>query len=176
MSLIQQVEPADASGVVAEVYQQADKMMGYVPNALKMHSVNPLVLEQLFTYMATVMQHPTLSGKLFAAIRMLVSVDQRCDYCIDLNEGMLINMYGMSANEVADMKVNPEDVGFDEKEKALLLYTLKAIRDSNSVGEEEILYLRDIGCDDLEIYDALRHGAGQVMGDILLNAFKVEKE
>lgn len=176
MSLIQQVEQADATGSVAEVYQQAEQMMGYVPNALKMHSINPLMLEQLFTYMGTVMQHPTLSGKLFAAIRMLVSVDQACEYCIDLNQGMLINAYGMSADEVAAMKLNPESCGFDEKEKALLLYTLKATRDSTGVGERDVQQLRDIGCTDLEIYDALRHGAGQVMGDILLNAFQVEKE
>ena len=176
MSLITQVEIVDASGTVADVYQQAEKMMGYVPNALKMHSVNPFMLEQLFSYMGTVMQHETLSGKLFAAIRMLVSVDQKCDYCIDLNEGMLINAYGMSADEVSAMKENPEDCGFDEKEKALLLYTLKATRDSNSANESDVQQLRDIGCTDLEIYDALRHGANQVMGDILLNAFKVEKE
>ena len=176
MSLITQVEAGDASGIVAEVYQQAEQMMGYVPNALKMHSVNPFMLQQLFTYMGTVMQHETLSGKLFAAIRMLVSVDQKCDYCIDLNEGMLINAYGMSADEVAAMKANPEDCGFDEKERALLLYTIKATRDSNGVGEADIQILRDIGCTDLEVYDSLRHGAGQVMGDILLNAFKVEKD
>jgi len=176
MSLLAQVEQADATGVVAEVYQQAEQMMGYVPNALKMHSINPFMLEQLFTYMGTVMQHETLSGKLFAAIRMLVSVDQKCDYCINFNEGMLINAYGVSADVVAAMKANPEGCGFDEKEKALLLYTIKATRDSNGVGETDIQQLRDIGCSDLEIYDALRHGANQVMGDILLNAFQVEKE
>ena len=176
MSLLTQVEQADATGVVAEVYQQAEQMMGYVPNALKMHSINPFMLEQLFTYMGSVMQHETLSGKLFAAIRMLVSVDQKCDYCIDLNEGMLINTYGMSVDEVMAMKENPENCGFDEKEKGLLLYTIKATRDLNGVGEADIQALRDSGCTDLEIYDALRHGAGQVMGDILLNAFKVEKD
>jgi len=176
MSLITQVEIEDASGTVAEVYQQAEQMMGYVPNALKMHSVNPFMLEQLFSYMGTVMQHETLSGKLFAAIRMLVSVDQKCDYCIDFNEAMLINSYGMSADEVAVMKANPEDCGFDEKERSLLLYTIKATRDSDGVDAADVQQLRDAGCTDLEIYDALRHGANQVMGDILLNAFKVEKE
>jgi len=56
MSLLTQVEQADATGVVAEVYQQAEQMMGYVPNAQKkMHSFNPFMLEQLLTYMGTVM-------------------------------------------------------------------------------------------------------------------------
>ena len=176
MSLISEVEPGEATGAVAEVYQQAEQMMGFVPNALKMHSINPLMLEHLFTYIGTVMQHPSLSGKLFAAIRMLVSVDQKCDYCIGLNEGMLINNYGLSADEVAAMKANPEDAALDEKEKALLLYTIKATRDANGVGETDIQQLRDIGCTDPEIYDALRQGATQVMGDIMLNAFKVEND
>jgi len=56
---------------------------------------------------------------MFAAIRMLVSVDQKCDYCINLNEGMLINADSMSADEVAAMKVDPEQCGFDQKRKSL---------------------------------------------------------
>jgi uncharacterized peroxidase-related enzyme len=176
MSLITEIEQADATGAVAEVYQQAEEIMGYVPNALKMHSVNPPMLAQQFNYIGLIMQHATLSGKLFAAIRMMISVDQKCEYCIDLNVGMLINMYGMTADEVADLRANPEGSNLAAKEKALLLYTIRATKDANSVGETDIQQLRDLGCTDLEIYDAPRHGASQVMMDIMLNSFKGEKE
>ncbi len=174
MSLIHQVEPHDATGDVEEIYQGAQQMIGYVPNALKLHSINPMKLGHLWEYMGSIMQHPTLSAQLFTMIRMLVSIGQKCDYCVGLNEGMLINQYGISEEEVRALKENPEDAPLDEKEKVLLLITLKAVNDSNSIKSEDIQSLRDKGCTDQEIYDAIGHGANQVWGDIMLNAFKVE--
>lgn len=174
MSLIQQVEPQDAKGKVDEVYQGALQMMGYVPNALKLHSINPMKLEHLWQYLGSIMQHPTLSGQLFAMIRMLVSMEQKCEYCVGLNAGMLINEYGLSEDDVQALKKNPENAPLSEKEKALLLLTLKAVNQSNSITSEDVQSLREKGCTDVEIYDAVGHGANQVWGDIMLNAFKVE--
>lgn len=176
MSLLDQIEVEAASGSTAEIYQMAGQMMGYVPNALKMHSVNPPMLENMWQYMGYVMNHPTLSGEFFTCIRMLVSIRYQCEYCVHMNEAMLINMSGYTAEQVAGIKSDPSTVPLSEKEKALLLYVLMAIADSNAVGEPEANALREIGCTDVEIYDALRHGANQVMGDILLNAFKVPIE
>ena len=176
MSLLSKVELNEATGKTAEIYQQAEQMMGYVPNALKMHSINPAMLEHLWEYMGTVMDHPTLSGELFTCIRMLVSVRYDCQYCIHMNESMLMNMSGYTAEQIAAIKQDPASAPLLEKEKALLDYVIRAVRDSNAVDERDVDKLRAHGCTDLEIYDALRHGANQVMGDILLNAFKVEPE
>ena len=176
MSLLEQIETEAASGSTAEIYQMAEQMMGYVPNALKMHSVNPPMLENMWAYMGSVMNHPTLSGELFTCIRMLVSIRYKCEYCIHMNEGMLINMSGYTAEQVAGIKSDPSTVPLSDKEKALLLYVLMAVANSNAVGETEVQALREVGCTDAEIYDALRHGANQVMGDILLNAFKIPIE
>ncbi|MCW8964414.1 MAG: hypothetical protein OQL16_11515 [Gammaproteobacteria bacterium] len=176
MGLLTEVEAAEATGKTAEIYQQAEQMMGYVPNALKMHSVNPPMLEHMWEYMGTVMNHPTLSGELFTCIRMLVSIRYQCEYCIHMNESMLINMSGYTLEQVAAIKQAPETAPLLDKEKALLAYVVTAVEDSNAVGETEIETLRAHGCSDVEIYDALKHGANQVAGDILLNAFKVELE
>lgn len=176
MSLLSKVETEEATGKTADIYQQAEQMMGYVPNALKMHSINPAMLEHLWEYMGTIMDHPTLSGDLFTCIRLLVSERYECEYCINMNEVMLINMSGYTREQIDAMKQDPATAPLLDKEKALLAYVVKAVADSNAVGEDEIHALRAVGCTDEEIYDALRHGANQVAGDILLNAFKVEQE
>lgn len=176
MSLLTQIEPDDAEGDVAEIYDLAHEMMGYIPNALKMHTVNPQGLKMLWDYMGSVMNHPSLSPELFTCIRMLVSINQHCEYCISMNENMLMNMSGYTAEQVVAIKEDPVNAPLDGKELALLKYVLEAVEDSLSVDEEDIDKLRRAGCTDVEIYDALKHGAHQVMGDILLNAFNVPIE
>lgn len=174
MSLLTEVAPEAATGTVAEIYKMAEEMMGAIPNGIKVHSVNPAMMKMFWDYLGYVMNHPTLSGELFTCIRMLVSIQYKCEYCIRLNEGMLMNMSGYTAEQIAEIKIDPMNAPLTDKEKALLAYVIEATEDANAVGANEVDKLRREGCTDMEIYDALRHGANQVMGDILLNAFKVE--
>jgi len=176
MSLLKTIELDQAEGTVAETYQEVEKVLGFVPNALKMYSTNPVMLGLRWEGIGYYLRHPTLSGSLFACIRLLVSVGQRCDYCINLNTGMLVNQLGVKPEQIEEMRENPEHAPLNDKEKALLLFVVRAVRDSNGVAPSEIESLRGLGCTDLEIFDALSHGAQQVAGDILLNAFKVEND
>ena len=71
---------------------------------------------------------------------------------------------------------DPEQVPLDDEEKALLLYVVRTTADSNAASNADIDALRKMGCSDMEIFDALHHGARQVAADIMLNAFKVEND
>lgn len=176
MSLLKTIEPTQAEGKLAEIYQQVKATIGFIPNAFKISSINPTLLEQQWQALGYYFQHPTLSGKLFASIRLLVSINERCKYCIDVNVGLLLNNFGVTPDQLAAMQENPQQAPLDEKEKHLLLFVLKAIADSNSTSEADIQVLHSHGCTDLEIYDALSHGTRQVAGDIMINALKVEHD
>jgi AhpD family alkylhydroperoxidase len=176
MSLLKTIEPAQAEGKLAEIYQQVKATIGFIPNGFKMSSINPTLLEQQWQAMGYYFRHPTLSGKLFASIRLLVSITQQCKYCVDLNYGILLKQLGVTPEQLAAMQENPQNAPLEEKEKHLLLFVLKAVSDSNSTSEADIQVLRSQDCTDLEIYDALSHGARQVAGDIMLNALKVERD
>ena len=58
----------------------------------------------------------------------------------------------------------------------MLQFVMKGIGDSNSITAQDIEDLKQLGCSEREIFDALAHGAWQVAGDIMLNAFKVERD
>ncbi len=176
MSLLKTIEPAQAEGKLAELYQQVKATIGFIPNAFKMSSINPTLLEGRWQTLSYYFQHPTLSGKLFASIRLLVSITKQCKYCVEVNSGLLLNMFGVTPDQLIAMRENPQKVPLEEKEKHLLLFVLKAVADSNSTSEADIQVLRSHGCTDLEIYDALSHGAQQVAGDIMINALKVERD
>jgi alkylhydroperoxidase family enzyme len=83
---------------------------------------------------------------------------------------------GMSMEQIDAIQADPSQAPLDDKEKALLLYTLKAVNASNEVGEQDIAALREAGASDLEIFDALEHGADQLAGDVMINALKIEND
>jgi len=53
---------------------------------------------------------------------------------------------------------------------------LKAVTHSNSVSAADIAHIREQGYSDHDILDAITHGARMAASDIIINAFKVEKD
>lgn len=176
MSLIHTVDPQQAEGTVARIYKEVREMFGFVPNGLKLDSVNPERMEQHWSAIGATLRHPSLSQTFFTCVRYLVSEVQRCEYCIGVNAGMLINMHGVDAETVGRMAGDPTLAPLDEKEKALLLFALRMTRDSNSSRPEDIAALKSAGCSEREIYDAVSSAAQMVAGDIVLNTFKVQPD
>jgi uncharacterized peroxidase-related enzyme len=176
MSILQTVTPENATGEVAEIYAQIRNAWGHVPTAIQVFSANPALLKHQWEYYGSIMQHPRLSMPLMACIRMLVSQAGSCDYCIDMNAGMLINAAGWTPEQVAATRANFHDSPLSPDEKMLLGLVLKATRDSKSVSAVDLQAARAAGWSDGDILDALNHGARMVAGDIVINGFKVERD
>ena len=70
MSLIAMQSPETATGEVARIYSEMQQMMGSVPNAMRIFSLNPLWLRQQWDYIGYYMNHPNLSFPLLAVVRM----------------------------------------------------------------------------------------------------------
>lgn len=175
MSLLKVVAPDQAEGEIAAIYEGTKAAIGMIPNSMIMQSVNPLALRNMAQNIGYVVNHPSLSSVLFTLIRLGVSTDHSCSYCVTTNKGILLSE-GMEMDQINAIIADPTQAPLGEKEKALLLYTLKAVNSSNEVGEPEIAALREVGATDIEIFDALQHGASQLAGDVMINALKVEND
>ncbi|AAZ96438.1 conserved hypothetical protein [Thiobacillus denitrificans ATCC 25259] len=176
MSILDTVTPDNATGEVAEIYGQIRQAWGHVPAAIQVFSANPFLLRHQWEYYGSIMQHPTLSLPLTACIRMLVSQAGSCDYCIDMNAGMLINVAGWTPDEVAATRADFNDSPLSAPEKLLLGLVLKATRDARSVSTADLAMARGAGWSDSDILDAVNHGARMVAGDIVISGFKVERD
>lgn len=118
-------------------------------------------------------KHKTVDAKLQTMIRMLVSAQHDCQYCIGMNETILINMFKLDTKDVMAMKKDPSASPLPEKEKAMLLFVLKAVDKPKSTSKEDIEALHKLGWTDAEIFFATSYAAEMVATDILINAFKV---
>lgn len=176
MTLVATIKPQDATGKVAEIYGQMQQAIGRVPNAFQLYSTSPAVLENQWANTGYYFQHATLGLPLLASIRMLVSQANDCEYCIGFNEALLIQRAGFTPEQTAAIKRNPADAPLPDKDKAMLLFVLKATRTPKEVTSADVNALRQIGWSDRDILDAVNHGARNVAVDILFNTFKIEND
>lgn len=176
MPLIHTVKPEHAEAKVKEIYSQIENAFGSVPNAIQIYSSSPELLARQWQQVGYYMQHPTLGAPLLAMVRMLVSQNTHCEYCVDFNEAMLINMFHLTHDQTSAAKKDPSSAPLSDKDKAMLLFILKATKDSTSVTAADITALKAQGWNDGEILDGLSHGAYMLAGDTILNAFKIERD
>ena len=177
MPLITTVKPENATGELAELYGKIEAMRGRVSNSAQIFSASPELIKQQMAFVEYYMvKQKSLSMPLLASIRMLISDKNSCSYCVEFNSFLLINMMNWTAQDVEAMRANPNDAKLDTKEKAMLLFVLKAIRTPHDVNAADVQALRDLGYEDGEILDATNHGARMSAIDIIFDAFKIEKD
>ena len=172
MPLLNLIEKDQATGRVAEIYETMMNTMGFIPNAFKIFSPSAHVLDKQFGNLGYYMRHKTLGGKLLAFIRLLVSEQEQCVYCIGMNSGILLQ-YGVLPEMIAEIKQDPSKAPLDEKELAMLLFVLEVVKNSNSIEQGDVNKLRNLGWNDAEILEATYHGTMQVGVDKIFNAFKI---
>lgn len=174
MPLIQTIEPSEATGELAKLYTLIEKMRGTVGNNAKLFSASPELLRQQMDFIKYYMSHPTLSMPLLAAIRIMVSSGEECQFCIDYNTAMLINLAGWSFEQVAAMRQNIDDANLPAREIAMLKLAIKAIRLAHSVNADDLDSLREMGWSDSDLLDAVNHATRMLATDIIFNTFKIE--
>ena len=175
MSLLNLIEKDDATGRVAEIYETMIKNMGFIPNAFKVYSPSEYVLDKQFANLGHYMRHKTLGGKLLAFIRLLVSEQEQCAYCVGMNSGILLQ-YGVLPEMLAGIKQDPSTAPLDEKELAMLLFVLNVVKNSNGIVQEDVDKLRNLGWSDTDILEAAYHGTSQIGADKIFNAFKISSD
>ena len=175
MALIKLVEPEEATGRVAEIYETMTNTMGFIPNAFKVFSPSEYVLDKQFSNLGYFMRHKTLGGKLLAFIRLMVSEEEQCKYCVGMNTGLLMQ-YGVLPEMQDEIRKDISKAPLEANELALLQFVLKVVKDSNSVEQSDIDKLKDLGWSDSDIMDATYHGTTQVSSDKIFNALKIEAE
>ena len=174
MALIQTVSPENAEGEVKEIYDTMQENIGVIPDPLQLASASPWTLNMAWQSIQYYSQHPNLGFGLLSTIRYLVA--QQCDYafCTNFNKNFLL-MQGMSENEIEKLAEEPLEAPLEDKERAMLAFVMKAIKNPDTVDKEDTEQLHDLGWTDADILDALTHGTNMIGSSILMKAFKMDQ-
>ena len=173
MALIKTVAPADAEGDIEQAYSVFLKAVGVVPKPFEMLSVSPELMKIQGQVLRYYMNHPTLGFPLLTLIRFLISQEYNYQFCIHFNQNLL-KMQGMEEGEIEEVVSEPDKAPLEEKDKAMLLFVLKAIKSPDAVDKADVDGLHGLGWTDKDIFDAVHHGAGMIAPSVMMAAFKID--
>lgn len=176
MPYIATVPLSEASGELAKTYGQIQAAMGGVPAAFQLGSLSPELVRGQWEFIGYYLKHPTLSGSLLAFLRLSVSKEIHCGYCIGFNGALLVNRYGWTMEQLAAAKNDPNAAPLTENEKALVSYCIDAVRSFGRVDRLRLDSLRRMGWTDRDLLDAVMHAARNLASDIVINTFGLEDE
>ena len=172
-ALIYPQVPTGEEDKVNAIFQSIEERLGFVPDGLRLLSISPPLLETMMGNIGYFNMGGTqLSPILTAMIRYQISSNAGCNFCIDLNEGFLTNL-GLNIDEVRAAKNKPESAPLNEKDKALLVFAVKAIQNPNDIDESEMTKIRNQGWKDREIFDAVAQAASNKSFNLILKTFNV---
>lgn len=170
------IDEQNASGELELIYNKSKERFGFVPNAIKMQSINPDTIKfyvGLSTYFTS---QSSLSEKFRMIANELIAQNDQCEYCVSLMQGVIFSKFAITKDELQQIKQNPKKAPLDEPELALLEFILKVLKDSNSTTKEDIQKLNSLKIDDKIIFDAINFATQMQKMHIMLNALKIDKD
>lgn len=154
MSYIREIEETDAEGELAAIYARIREERGRVANILKVHSLRPGALEDhLELYLGLLFGPGKLTRAQREMIAVVVSVANRCRYCVDHHREALAR-YVRDTATLDAIESDHETAQIPPATGALLAYAQRLTRKPESIGPEDIHALRAAGLADEEILHA----------------------
>jgi alkylhydroperoxidase family enzyme len=172
MALVKTVPPDEAQGRVAEVYGLFRKGSGTHPQPLELLACSPGLFELYTGTFGYWLSHPTLSHDLLNCIRHGVAVQHGFQPCIRFNEAVL-RAAGMDEEELVALRSDPDTAPLEDRERALLGFVLKALREPGTASRGEIENLCAQGWTEADIVDATYHGSVLLGLAAMMKAFDV---
>ncbi|MDA7950532.1 MAG: peroxidase-related enzyme [Pirellulaceae bacterium] len=159
MAWIETISPQNATGKLAELYEQIKTPDGHIDNVLTIHSLRPRTLAaHLALYKAAIHSRPNdLSPRERELVGTVVSALNGCHYCKEHHQAGLTrhldNDSALADELVQAATGNVASESLTAREKALSLYATKLTRSPEEMVEEDILPLREHGLSEAGILD-----------------------
>lgn len=154
MSWIRSVPEGEATGRLAEVYQDIVRRRGKLSNIMRVQSLQPDAMEaHLDLYMALMFRKGGLSRAERELLAVVVSVENGCEYCT-VHHASALEAWWKDPERVERLRADPGDAGLSVREGALVEYALALTRNPSAVDQTRVGRLREAGLPDEEILQA----------------------
>jgi uncharacterized peroxidase-related enzyme len=153
MSFLRTIGDQEASGEVADVYDQERKERGYVMDATRALSTRPEVLLAWERFMAAAREGGfTLRLRDWRLITLVAAKHIRSTYCSLVYGRALVEDLG-SAEAVLAVERDFRSAGLSERDVAMLEYAEKVTVAAHTITEGDVERLRRQGFSDEQVFD-----------------------
>ena len=155
MARINIVEPGEATGALAEIYQDIIQKRGKLADVHKIQSLRPdSIIKHMDLYLEIMFSRSELSRAAREMMAVIVSAGNQCEYCIR-HHAEALNHYWKDTERVSLLISGIEQAGLNDKEKALCHFSKTLTQFPENLKDPEIIdNLKSLGFSDSAILDA----------------------
>lgn len=164
MPRIAPLDPATATGPVADQLAATRKLLGSVPNMFATAAHSPAALTAMNGFFAA-LGKGTLGGKVGERVAIAIAQANGCAYCLSAHTA-LGTMHRVSAEELAAARHGASQ---EPKAQAAITLALEIVRAKGRVGDAALAAARTAGLTDGEIVEVTAHVALNVFTNYLNN-------
>lgn len=149
-------KPGHGSAELQKPYDMLQTMFQMVPKVFVAQSIRPDLLDPIVQYVNRLMiEAHALPRSIKKLIAAYVSKLNTCAYCVDAHSAMVM-AHGFTQDEVQSILEDIDDSSLiDNKTKQLLHFSETITRNSYKIHEGLLQDLRDHGCTDEELFEAI---------------------
>jgi uncharacterized peroxidase-related enzyme len=134
-------------------FQKCDEKIGFVPNVLKAYAFDMAKLEAFVPMYNDLMLAPSGLSKLEREmIAVAVSSQNHCYYCV-VAHGAAVRALSENPELGEQIAINYRAAGLDERQRAMLDFTVKLTTTPSAMEEDDRARLRAVGFSDHDIWD-----------------------
>ena len=146
------VDPKEATGDVANIYQHEQESIGFVMEATRCWTSRPEVLALYEQFSDGIKANFSLGMRGWRLITFIAAKQVPSTYCTHVYARSLTKELG-SKDRVLALQRDYRSAGLSEKEVAMLAYAEQVARDASKITKADIDALRTVGFTDVEISD-----------------------
>lgn len=148
---IKTVEPSEATGEIAALYEAEINSMGQVMQATQCWSARPDVIAPIENLLHQIRDGFSLGLLNFRLITFVVAGDVPSSYCSHVYFRSLSGALGR--DQVLAIRKDYRNAGLSNQQVEMLVYAQQITRDASKITEADIQRLREVGLTDVNIAD-----------------------
>ena len=173
MTFIDTVSPDQASGDVRTMYERYQATQGYVPNAVKVFSHRPTVMDRWNALLSSI--RGNIDPRRYELVTLAAARALRSSYCM-LAHGAVLTRDFYSAKQLTAIAANLPTAELTPAEAAMMAFADKLVRDASAITEDDVKSLRAHGLSDAEIFDVAATAAVRCFFSKLLDALGAQPD
>ena len=167
--------PKEADGAVKAMYDAAEASEGYLPNQVRLFSLNPAARaawRQLVEAINAGMDH-----RRYELVTLAAAATVRCRYCVSAHAAVVMESDYFDRAQVEEIARDFRSAdSLDARDKEVMVFAEKVALDANRVAPEDVDHLRAHGLSDKEIFDVTLAAAARVFYSKVLQAMDAEPD
>jgi uncharacterized peroxidase-related enzyme len=164
MPRIQPIDPASATGPVADQLAVTRKMLGSTPNLFTTAANSTAAITAMNGFFLA-LGKGRLGGKIGERVAIAIAQANGCEYCLSAHTA-LGQMHGV---EAAELEAARHGISGDSKAQAAIILALDIVDNKGRVGNASLAEARAAGLSDSEIVETVAHVAINVFTNYLNN-------